>query len=143
MWPGFLKDTHTKVREFKKGRERQSDEAFLRDLGIGDRADEREVALGVRRAVASVGLIDPLYIRADDRADDELSVLPLWDSMDYVSLIMELEDELGVSIPDKAAEKIAQSDFSVRSCVRDTLAIVRQLRGETGRPPDGGEEAVY
>ena len=128
MRRSFLKGSHAKVADFKKGRERQSDEDFLRDLGFGDSAEEREVALAVRRAVANVGLIDPLYIRADDRERDELSVLPLWDSMDWVALLMELEDELGLAIPDKEAEKIKVSDFSVRSCVRDTLAVVRRLR---------------
>lgn len=128
MWSSFLKGSHAKVAAFKKGRERQSDEDFLRDLGIGDNAEDREVALAMRRAVANVGLIDPLYIRADDRALDELSVLPLWDSMDWVEFLMALEDELRLSIPDKEAERINVSDFSVRSCVRDTLAVVRRLR---------------
>jgi acyl carrier protein len=94
---------------------------------------EREVALAVRRAVASVGLADPLYIRADDRERDELSVLPLWDSMDGVTLLMELEDELGLSILDKEAERIKVSDFSVRPCVGDTLPIVRRLRALSPR----------
>lgn len=126
----FLKGSHFKVAEFKQGRNRQADADFLRDLGIGDNPEEREVALAVRRSVANVGLIDPLYIRADDRARDELSVLPLWDSMDWVALLMELEDELGLSIPDKEAQQIKVSDFSVRSCVKDTLAVVRRLRAE-------------
>jgi acyl carrier protein len=125
----FLKGSRDKVADFKKGRERQSDEDFLRDLGMLDSAEEREVALAVRRAVANVGLIDPLYIRADDREREELSVLPLWDSMDWVALLMELEDELSLAIPDKAAEKIKVSNFSVRSCVRDTIMVVRELRG--------------
>jgi acyl carrier protein len=124
----LLKSSHAKVAEFKKGRDRQSDEEFLRELGVGDGAEEREVALAVRRAIASVGLVDPLYIRADDRERDELSMLPLWDSMDWVSLLLELEAELKLSIPDKAAAQIKITDFSVRSCVRDTLAVVRHLR---------------
>ena len=128
MRPRFLRGSHAKVARFKKGRARQSDDDFLRDLGVGDDAEAREVALAVRRAVASVGVVDPLYIRADDRERDELSALPLWDSMDWVELLMELEDELGLSIPDNEAEQIKVSDFSVRSCVRDTLGVVRRLR---------------
>ena len=128
MQQGFLKGSHAKVAAFKKGRERQSDGDFLRDLGITDDGEEREVALAVRRAVANVGLVDPLYIRADDREQDELSVLPVWDNMDWVALVMELEDELGLAIPDRAREGIKVSNFSVRSCIKDTLAVVRQLR---------------
>ena len=130
MRPRSWTGSYAKVARFKEGRTRQSDEEFLHDLGIGDDAEEREVALAVRRAVASVGLIDPLYIRADDRARDELSVLPLWDSMEWLALLMELEDELRLSIPDKEAERIKVDSFSVRSCVRDTLAVVRRLRGQ-------------
>lgn len=128
MQPKFLKGSHAKVADFKKGRERQSDEDFLRDLNVASDAEEREIALAVRRAIANVGLIDPLYIRADDRARNELSMLPLWDSMDWVKLLLELEDELCVAIPDNAGDKIKFSNFSVRSCVRDTIAVVRQLR---------------
>ena len=127
---GFLKSSHAKVAHFKKGRTRLPDEEFLRELGIGDNAQDREVALAVRRAVANVGLVDPLFIRADDREDVELSALPMWDSMDWVEFIMELEDELGITIPDDEAMKIKISNFSVRSCVIDTLAVVRRLRGE-------------
>ncbi len=128
MPPGFLKGSHRKVADFRRGRERQSDDAYLADLGIADQPLEREVALAVRRAVANVGLVDPLYIRADDRARDELSVLPLWDSMEWVALLLELEDELSLAIPDREAEQIKVSNFSVRSCVRDTIGVVRRLR---------------
>jgi acyl carrier protein len=124
----FLKSSRAKVADFTKVRERQSDQEFLRDLNIGNDPPAREVALAVRRAVAIVGQVDPLYIRADDRELHELSVLPLWDSMDWMQLLVALEEELSMKIPDKEAEKVRVRDFSVRSCISDLLPIVRRLR---------------
>ena len=89
--------------------------------------DAERVALAVRRAVARVGLVDPLYIRADDRYPDELVVLPLWDSIDWLELIFTIEDELNLSISDKEVELMTKN-FSVRSCVHDTLAMMQRQR---------------
>ena len=44
------------------------------------------------------------------------------DSLDRVELIMEIEDEFGISIPEDAAEKIAT--------VGDAIKFVKELAGE-------------
>jgi len=123
----MFKSAHTKVTAFRQNRSRQTDEEFLRDVGASHDASASQIALAVRRAVANTGLIDPLYIRADDRADNELAVLPLWDSMDWVKLVMEIEDELGVSISDEDAMSIRVKDFSVRSCIDDITSIIKRI----------------
>ncbi len=124
----LFKTAHQKVDTFCNGRTRQPDELFIQDCDLPEDEDAERVALAVRRAVARVGLVDPLYIRADDREMVELSALPLWDSMDWISLLLYLQDELGITIPDREAECIRVSKFSVRGCVHDTLAVVQRLR---------------
>src|ERR1035437_5068368 len=98
MW-SFLKTPHTKVLEFRQGRERQPDEVFVAECGLPDDPESHRIAIGVRRAVGGVGLVDPLFIHATDRFPEDLSKLPLWDSMDWVTLVLQLEDELGKPMP--------------------------------------------
>ena len=129
----MFKSAHAKVAAFRKTRGRQSNDDFLREVGASNDAHASHVALAVRRAVATAGLVDPLYIRADDRADNDLAVLPLWDSMDWVELVMNIEDELGVTITDEDAMSIRVNHFSVRSCIEDVTAILQR----TGHNGDG------
>ncbi len=82
------------------------------------------IALAVRRAVAGVGLIDPSFIRASDRFPEELGVLPLWDSMDWMSLILELERELETPPPSAIENWGPQSQFSVQQLAQ---AVYEQL----------------
>jgi acyl carrier protein len=70
----------------------------------------------------------PLYIRANDRSMYELEVLPLReDSMDWLELLIEIETELGVKVPDREAERLRQP-FTVRQMVHDTLGVVQRMR---------------
>src|SRR3712207_8437464 len=79
-------------------------------------ADAARVALAVRHAVANVGLVDPLFIRADDRAEGELAVLPLWDSMDWVEFVMELEAQLGTRL-DRKSTRLNSSHANISYAV--------------------------
>lgn len=54
-----------------------------------------------------VVIVDQLGVEEDDIADDASFVDDLGaDSLDIVELVMALEEEFGVSIPDEQAEKI-------------------------------------
>lgn len=122
----MFKPAHSKVDDFREGRTRQSDSDFLADCGLTLGTEAAEVALVVRRAVAGVGLINPLFIRADDSYPGTLEVLPLWDSMDWLAFVLEVERELGQSLP------YGSSDLASKSgpvTVRDLVARVRQLLG--------------
>jgi hypothetical protein len=91
----FFKTAGQKVADFRHGRSRQPDEAFLAECGLPDTPGARRVALAVRRAVANVGLVDSQFIRVDDDWPGSLELLPLWDSMDWLAFFLELEEELG------------------------------------------------
>ncbi|HEU5117507.1 MAG TPA: hypothetical protein VFT74_12755, partial [Isosphaeraceae bacterium] len=123
MWRGF-QTAHDKVDAFRDGRNRQSDDEFLAECHLTGDPEARRIGLAVRRAVAGVGLIDPLFIRASDRFPEDLGVLPLWDSMDWMSLILELERELETPPPSTIEEWGPQGRFSVQQLAQ---AVYEQL----------------
>ena len=122
MWRIF-KTAHAKVADFRAGRIRQPDEQFVADCSLPDDPEAARVAVGVRRAVASVGLVDPLFIRASDRFPEELGALPLWDSLDWISLILALEEELGKPPPQPLEDWRQQRAFTVKQLV---LSVYQQ-----------------
>lgn len=63
----------------------------------------------MRRAVANVGLIDSQYISVADNYPGTLERLPLWDSMDWVEFMLELEFELGETISDGDGQRIVSA----------------------------------
>ena len=122
---GLFRSAHEKVARFREGRSRQPDAEFVAECGLADNSEAFEIAVAVRRAIAGVGLVDPLFIRASDRFPEELGILPLWDSMDWLSLIFELEKETGRRIPDTIYDWKGQRGFSVKAFVG---AVYEQLR---------------
>jgi acyl carrier protein len=117
-----FKPAHSKVDDFREGRTRQPDDDFLRDCGFESGTEAADIALAVRRAVAGVGLVDPLFVRCDDSYPGTLEVLPLWDSMDWLALASELERELGHSVQWQPGELLRHSQFLT---VGDLIAHVR------------------
>jgi hypothetical protein len=127
-----FKTAHCKVDDFRKGRTRQPDHEFLADCGVEPGTEMARIALAVRRAVAGIGLVDPLFVRAADSYPGTLELLPLWDSMDWVAFTMELEAELGQQLPDP--EKIfVASQVSVRQMAAD---VYRIINSQAGAAPD-------
>ena len=104
-WRVF-RSAEAKVAGFTSGREPQPDAEFLRECGTVADDKTGRTAVGVRQAVARVGSVDPAYIRATDRFPEELGALPVWDSMDAIELIMELEEGFGIEISDRDADWI-------------------------------------
>ena len=92
-----------KAADFAKDRERQTDEQFFSECGLPDTAQTVRIALAVRRSVASVGAVEPEYIRTNDRYPEELAALSGWDSLDFLDWVFQLERELGNEVhPTKA-----------------------------------------
>lgn len=114
----FFRTAHDKVDEFRAQRSRQPDPEFLAECDLPDGPEAVRVALAVRRAVGSVGLVDPLFIRASDRFPEELGVLPLWDSLDWISFVLALEWELEDEAPREILDWRVRGGFSVKQLVQ-------------------------
>src|SRR5262245_9707082 len=89
-----VKTAHCRVDDFRRGRTRQPDQEFLADCGVEPGTETARIVLAVRRAVAGIGLVDPLFVRAVDSYPGTLELLPLWDSMDWAAFTMWLEEGL-------------------------------------------------
>jgi acyl carrier protein len=112
-------------------RQPQSDEAFVASCNLPPTAYARKVALAVRNSVASYGMVDTQFIRADDSYPKELSLLSGWDSIDFVGWILELERELGMIVPDKTWDPITH--FGMQFSVRDLIQAILD-QGELKQP---------
>lgn len=124
-----FKPAHSKVDEFRAGRTRQPDDEFLRECGLEPSTAAAEIALAVRRAVAAVGLVDPLFVRCDDSYPGTLDVLPLWDSMDWLSFAFELERELGRSVRWEPSEIVRHSrSVTVSDLIAHVQGVLEQER---------------
>jgi hypothetical protein len=126
------------VDDFREGRTRQADEEFLRECGVEPGTEAARIALGVRRAVAGVGLVDPLFVTCNDSYPGTLEVLPLWDSMDWLCLVFELERELGQSLQWQPGEILRHSPTLT---VSDLIAHVQGVLEQQGiaEPKHAGE----
>lgn len=123
----FWKSASEKVKEFVRERCPQSEEAFLAGCALPANDQAMRVALGVRRAIARLGRVEPAYVHGDASFWDEISDLPFWDSLDTVELVMTLEEELGVRIPNVDAEKIRNPDDNPRLTVKDFVGDVYRV----------------
>jgi hypothetical protein len=115
------------VEDFCTGRTRQPDDQFLGDCGIAPGSETARIALAVRRAVAGIGLVDPLFVRQADSYPGTLEML-LWDSMDWLSLLFEIERELGQRVRWEAGDIVANSE---RLTVNGMVAGVQELLAQT------------
>ena len=126
MWKRLLTltcgDPEKQVAEFCADRSPQSDERFLDLLDLPTDESTTRAALAVRRAVASVGSVDPQFIHADDAYPDQLAKLPVRDSLDLVGYVITLEDELGVQFSDdEYAYLFAAGGITVKEMVEGLL----------------------
>jgi hypothetical protein len=133
-----FKTAHCKVEDFRKGRTRQPDDEFLADCGVGPGTETARIALAVRRAVAGIGLVDPLFVRAVDSYPGTLELLPLWDSMDWAAFTMMLEEELGQRLPEPEKILVA-NQVSVKQMAVDVYRIINSQGGaEQETAPERG-----
>lgn len=73
----------------------QWDDVFLSECGLDHSAEAIRVGLAVRRSVAEYGMVSAVHIYADHSLPGELQHISGWDSVDFVSWIILLEEELG------------------------------------------------
>jgi acyl carrier protein len=125
-----FRTANQKVAAFCEGRSRQADEEFTADCGLPAEPLAARVAVAVRRAVANIGSVDPLFIRAADLYPDQLGVLPLWDSMDWLAYLMELEKELGTRFSE---EELWSSGEEPKRSRREVSISVREMAASTYR----------
>jgi acyl carrier protein len=121
----------TRVAEFTQGRKPQSDDAFIAECGLPDDPEARRVAVGVRQVFGEEGSVDPQLIFATDRYPEDLEILPSWDSLDTVDLLMRIEEKLNIRIPDRDAERLFQRRFTVREFVAGMVAYCGRRRAAT------------
>lgn len=118
-----------------------SDDDFLRACEIPDEPLRVAVALAARRVIAELGTVPPETNRPDDSFAHDLVRLPFWDSLDWMGLVLGIEEKTGdrviVSEPciDEAvrAARNESSDLRVRHVVR-ALALAAR---------DGPEKALH
>lgn len=119
------------VAAFCKGRLPITDHQFLLDCGLHGAPKSSRVALGVRHVVGSLGHVAPEFIRAEDVFPDDLGVLPVWDSMDWLAFLLELEEELSTSIPEETLFQVLDlKRCSVREMVEAVLGVLEIERGK-------------
>jgi acyl carrier protein len=121
-----------KIALFCAGRSRQPDDQFAAECGLPTDAEAARIAVAVRRAVADIGSIDPEFIRADDAYPDQLGVLPLWDSMDWMAFIWALEEKLGTRL--SVEETMAQLLSPERMSVKEWAAGIHRLLARREKP---------
>ena len=82
------------------------------------------IAIGVRRVIARLGSVEPVYIHHDARFIGEIDRLDFWDSLDSLAIVMELQDELGCAIDDNAASKIRNPESAKNLTVAEFVGDV-------------------
>lgn len=109
--------------EFAAKRKPLGDEQFVSACRLPSNPLATRVALAVRRSVATYGMIGPEYIYAEDVYPDQLIELSGWDSIDFLSWVLELEKELEVAIPDHIFQDIDLA-FSVQELAQRVYAYL-------------------
>lgn len=126
MW---FKSKQEKVHQFKRDRLPESDEDFVHGCALS--VEDVYVAIGVRRVIARLGDVEPAYIHHNDCFDGDIDLLPFWDSLDSLGIVMEIEEEFGVKLNDDAAQRIRNPEMvrglRVKDFVGDVANVVRQL----------------
>jgi acyl carrier protein len=109
-----------------------ADGEFLKRCGVADELLKADVALAIRRVIAELGTVPAATIRPDDSFYHDLVQLPFWDSLDWVELIMCIEEEFDARVPDSViddAMKLAggyHADLRVEHVVQAVVTAVCQ-----------------
>ncbi len=122
--------TKQKIDKFCQDHTPQADLDFLADCGISENTEAARIALGVRRAVAKCGCIEPAFVATNDDYPGSLEVLPFWDSIDVFGFLLELENEIGVRLSKKDITQIfnfnetRRKGGTVKDWVNGTIAVL-------------------
>ena len=130
--------TKQKIDGFCQRHAPQADVEFLRECGITENIEAARIALGVRRAVAKLGLVEPEFVAKTDDYPGSLEVLPFWDSIDVFAFLLELENELGVRLSEKDINHIfnfnetRKQGGSVKDWIDGTIAVLSSRKTSPG-----------
>jgi acyl carrier protein len=112
--------------DFKANRLPEGDDKFFSDCGLPNSPLARHVSIAVRRSIAAYGMVESNYIFASDKYPDQLVELSGWDSVDFVGWTLELEQELGVQVPEDMFYGIVTRTFSVAELAGVAYAFILQ-----------------
>jgi len=120
-----------------------SDDGFLKSCGVPDDPFRIKVALAARSSIARLGTVPPETIEPNDSFAKDLVQLPFWDSLDWLTLVFEMDKKLGFrAIPANdfidSAVKLAggrAAELKVEHVVR---ALVLTARQPGQKPTDEG-----
>ena len=124
-----FKPAHFKVDEFVPDERGNPTTSSSANAGSNRAPRPRKSRWRFDCAVAAVGLVDPLFVRCDDSYPGTLDVLPLWDSMDWLSFAFELERELGRSVRWEPSEIVRHSrSVTVSDLIAHVQGVLEQER---------------
>ena len=112
----------------------ESDE-FLDAMGIDRSSEFAKIALAARATLAELGCVPPDSITAADRFYPDLEKLPFYDSIDFLGVVLAVEDMLDICVSGDESAAIAESvaKGTVADVVQHAVRIYREQHGgETG-----------
>jgi acyl carrier protein len=121
-------------REINRFEHRPSTERdeFLDAMGIDRSSEFAEIATAARAKLAELGCVRPESIRASDRFFPDLQKLPFYDSIDFLEVVLTLEQELGIRIAEDDQSAICEgvAKGTVGDVVDHAVRIYRDQHGE-------------
>ena len=107
------------------GRPAQADAEFVAECRMPDAPFPAAFALAVRREVARRAGVSPGAVHASDRLPEEWGDLFIRESLDAAEFVMDLEEQFGVTIPDRAGEVLARESVAELASGLCRGAVVR------------------
>ena len=119
------------IEKFEQ-RPRVERDEFLDTMGIDRSSKFAQIGTAARAKLAELGCVPPESIRASDRFFPDLQKLPFYDSIDFLEIVLTLEQELGIRIAkdDEAAILEGVTKGTVGEVVGHAVRIYRQQHGE-------------
>jgi acyl carrier protein len=109
------------------------EETFLAECEIATGTAQARKAIAVRRAIAKLAGVPESAISASHVFRGQLDQLGMWDSLDTLEFVLQLEKHLGDELPGEVRDRLPGLDDAVRDhpsySVRDMVTgIVEALR---------------
>ena len=81
---------------------------FVTALGVSEGSSDARKVTAIRAGIAELGEVPPHSIRADHRFYPDLERLPFYDSIDFLGLILMVEEKLDVRLGDTDHEMLSK-----------------------------------
>ena len=112
-------------------RQPEPDEEFLAHCELPSHPGARETAFVVRRTIAVYADLKVEMIHALDRIPEDLGDIFIRESLIVVEFVMNLEENLGVSIPhyEPVSDLLSRETLTVKEIIETVTAlVVKQLK---------------